>query len=137
MSSDKPPLKAELTWEGDLRFRARSNAAEIVLDSHGQAGPSPMQSLAFALAACMGMDVAHILEKGRHEFRGLRLDLSADRAPSTPHRFLSITIRFIVEGGVPEAVIQRAVDLSHENYCSVWHSMRQDIALTLTIESRP
>jgi uncharacterized OsmC-like protein len=24
--------------------------------------------------------------------------------------------------------VQRAVDLSHEKYCSVWHSMRQDIA---------
>jgi len=33
-------------------------------------------------------------------------------------------------GDVPEPAVQRAIALSHEKYCSVWHSMRQDIAVT-------
>ena len=36
-------------------------------------------------------------------------------------------------GNVPKEQVQRAIDLSHEKYCSVWHSMRQDIAFTTTI----
>jgi len=28
--------------------------------------------------------------------------------------------------------VQRAIDLSRDKYCSVWHSMRQDIPLEAT-----
>jgi putative redox protein len=137
MSSEKPPLNVELTWEGDLRFRARSKTAEVVLDGDGHAGPSPMQSLAFALASCVGMDVVFMLQKGRHRPTAVGLEVAGVRAAETPHRFVSIEIRIVVDGGVPEAAVRRAVDLSHEKYCSVWHSMRQDIALTIKVESRP
>ena len=128
----KPPTAIELVWERELVFAGQSGAATMVLDSAGEAGPSPVQALAFALAGCMGMDVVHILQKGRHELRGLRVALTGERAPDNPHRFTSITLEFAVTGPVPKDQIQRAIDLSHEKYCSVWHSMRQDI----TIETR-
>ena len=128
----KPPTAIELVWERELVFAGQSGPASMVLDSAGEAGPSPVQALAFALAGCMGMDVVHILQKGRHELRGLRVALTGERAPDNPHRFTSITLDFAVTGPVPKDQIQRAIDLSHEKYCSVWHSMRQDI----TFETR-
>jgi putative redox protein len=124
----KPPTTIELVWERDLVFAGQSGPASIVLDSAGEAGPSPVQTLAFALAGCMGMDVVHILKKGRFDLRGLRLVLTGERAPDDPHRFTSIVLDVTVTGPVPKDQIQRAIDLSHEKYCSVWHSMRQDIA---------
>lgn len=102
----------------------------MILDSSGKAGASPVQALAFALAGCMGMDVVHILAKGRHELRGLKVALVAERAQENPHRVTAVTIDFTVNGPVPREQIQRAIDLSHEKYCSVWHSMRQDIPIT-------
>jgi uncharacterized OsmC-like protein len=39
-----------------------------------------------------------------------------------------------VSGTVASEQIQRAVSLSREKYCSVWSSMRQDIALDVTHE---
>jgi putative redox protein len=104
----------------------------MVLDSAGQAGPSPVQALAFALAGCMGMDVVHILRKGRHDLRGLAVALIAQRAPDEPHRITAVNLAFAVTGNVPETQVQRALDLSHQKYCSVWHSMRQDIPFTST-----
>ena len=124
----KPPTTIELVWERELVFAGQSGPASMVLDSAGEAGPSPVQALAFALAGCMGMDVVHILKKGRFDLRGLRLVLTGERAPDNPHRFTSITLDVSVTGPVPKDQIQRAIDLSHERYCSVWHSMRQDIA---------
>jgi putative redox protein len=108
----------------------------MTLDSAGKAGPSPVQALAFALAGCMGMDVVHVLRKGRFDLRGLKVALVAERAQEDPHRITAVTIEFSVAGAVPEAQVRRAIDLSHEKYCSVWHSMRQDIAFTsrFTIE---
>ena len=123
----KAPTSVELVWEHDLVLAGRSGDASIVLDSAGQAGPSPVQALAFALAGCMGMDVVHILRKGRHDLRGLRIVLVAQRADDDPHRITAVSVDFSVTGEIPKDQIQRAIDLSHEKYCSVWHSMRQDI----------
>jgi putative redox protein len=99
----------------------------MILDSAGVAGPSPVQALAFALAGCMAMDVVHILKKGRFELRGLKVALTGERAQEAPHRLTAVSIDFTVTGAVPKDQIQRAIDLSHEKYCSVWHSMRHDI----------
>ena len=126
----KAPTTLELTWERDLIFEGVAAAASMTLDSAGQAGPSPVQTLAFALAGCMGMDVVYILRKGRFDLRGLKISLVAERAQTDPHRITSVTIDFAVTGDVPEAQVRRAIDLSHEKYCSVWHSMRQDISFT-------
>jgi putative redox protein len=126
----KAPTHVELVWEHDLVFGGRSGAASITLDSAGQAGPSPVQALAFSVAACMGMDVVHILTKGRHDLRGLAIALVAERAPENPHRVTAVDMRFTLTGSVPDAQVRRAIDLSHEKYCSVWHSLREDIVLT-------
>lgn len=123
----KAPTTLELVWERELVFGGRSGDATMILDSAGVAGPSPVQALAFALAGCMAMDVVHILKKGRFELRGLKVALKGERAQEAPHRLTAVSIDFTVTGPVPKDQIQRAIDLSHEKYCSVWHSMRQDI----------
>src|SRR3954451_11298727 len=98
----KAPTTLDLIWTHDLVFNGRSADATIVLDSAGQAGPSPVQALAFALAGCMGMDVVHILRKGRLDLQGLKISLSAERAADDPHRITAVTIHFVVTGAVPK-----------------------------------
>ena len=128
----KPPTVVDLTWIGELKFSGVSNQASMIVDSAGVAGPSPVQALGFALAGCMTTDVAHILTRGRHAFRALRSRLVADRAPDDPHRIIRMSLQIVVEGSVPAEAVDRAIALSREKYCSVWHSMRQDIDFTVT-----
>jgi putative redox protein len=128
----KPPTIVDLTWTGDLTFSATSGNTSLTIDSAGVAGPSPVQALGVALAGCMTIDVAHILTRGRHPFRALRSHLAADRAPDDPHRFVRVTLQIIVEGEVPPDAVDRAIALSRDKYCSVWHSMRQDIEFTVS-----
>jgi putative redox protein len=128
----KPPTTVELIWEHDLVLGGKSGAARLTLDSTSQEGPSPMQALAFALAGCMAMDVVHVLRKGRHDLRGLRADLAGHRLTEEPRRFDRITLHYTVTGSIPNEPIERAIQLSREKYCSVWHSMRQDIELEVT-----
>jgi putative redox protein len=127
----------ELLWEHDLVLSGTSGAARMTLDSASVAGPSPMQALAFALAGCMAMDVVHVLRKGRHDLRGLTVGLAAERADEEPSRFTSVALQFTVTGNVPPEPIQRAIDLSRDKYCSVWNSLRQDIALNVTFTVVP
>ena len=134
MATEKPPASVELQWEHDLVFKATSGNVGMTLDSAAVEGPSPMQALAFALAGCMGMDLLHILLKGRHQFTALRAQLTGQRSPVDPRRFTQIDLHFIITGTVSDAVVQRGIDLSREKYCSVWHSMRQEIVMTVTFE---
>jgi putative redox protein len=132
VAAAKPPAVVELIWERDLVFAGKSGAVEMTLDSASIAGPSPMQALAFALASCMAMDVVHVLKKGRNELRGLRADLTGARAPEDPRRFTAIDLHYSITGAVPAETIERAIQLSREKYCSVWHSMRPDIEFNVT-----
>ena len=93
-----------------------------------------MQALGFALAACMAMDVVHILKKGRHNLRGLKANLVAQRAQEEPRRFTAVELKYTVTGDVPADQVQRAIELSRDRYCSVWHSMRHDIPFEVTFE---
>ncbi len=49
-------------------------------------------------------------------------------------RILAVDIRFTFEGDVPADRAERAIQLSRERYCSVWHSLRRDIELTTSFE---
>lgn len=133
----KPPTVVELVWEHDLVFSGQSGDTAMTLDSASIAGPSPMQALAFGLAGCMAMDVVHVLKKGRHDLRGLRADLRGARADQEPRRFTAITLHYAVTGNVPRDAVERAIQLSRDKYCSVWHSLRQDIDLTVTFDITP
>ena len=110
MTDAKPaPLTAELLWTVGVTFGARSGSSAIVVDGDGVAGPSPMQLLAEALAGCMATDVVMILTKGRHALKGLRVVLTAERAPDPPRRILNIVLAFHLIGDVPAAAVERAI----------------------------
>jgi putative redox protein len=130
----RPDVSLEVEWEGDLRFRGRSGGIELSLDSDGKAGPSPVQALAFALAGCMAIDVVHILRKGRLAVTGLKAELVAERAGSDPRRLVRVRLHFRVAGDVPADKVERAIALSRETYCSVWHSLRPDTELATSFE---
>ena len=131
------PLEVELSWEGGQRFLGRAGTNEVLLDGDATAGPTPVQALALALAGCMATDVVHILTKGRHEPRALRAHLEAERAEGEPKRIRAVRLRFAVTGDVPPDKVERAIALSRKKYCSVWHSLRQDIAFETAFTVTP
>ena len=134
MASPRPPVTVEMEWEGGLRFRGRAGTRELSLDGDSTAAVSPVEALALALAGCMASDVVHILVKGRAEPNRLTARLAAERAPEEPRRLVKVDLRFSVRGPVPADRVERAIALSREKYCSVWHSLRPDIAFTTSFE---
>ncbi|MDX1674989.1 MAG: OsmC family protein [Longimicrobiales bacterium] len=128
----------EARWAGALRFEAVGRGGvPVTVDSGGDSGPSPTESLLIGLATCMGVDVVDILTKMRIEPTGLTVRVEGDRRSEPPRWFTAIRLTYEVEG-VPESEaskLQRAVDLSRDKYCSVLHTLRPDIDLTIGIES--
>ncbi len=120
-----------------MRFAARSGSQSLQLDGDASAGASPVQALAASLAGCMAADVADILDKGRLALKALSARLDGRRAAEPPRRLLAVRLHFTVTGDVPPDRVERAIALSRERYCSVWHSLRQDIDFQTSFEVRP
>jgi putative redox protein len=137
VSSEVRKDEVKLTWQGDLRFEARAGEHRLILDSDRAAGPSPTQALAVSLAGCMAMDVADIIRKGRFPLAGLEVRLLSERRGDPPRYVTRVVFHFVVKGDVPPDRVERAVELSRERYCSVWHSLRPDIAFQATFEVAP
>ena len=137
MAVSKPPITGTLTWQGGLRFHAATSRTDIVLDSDGAAGPSPVEALALALAGCMAIDVADIVVRGRHDLVALQVTIAGERRDAVPRHFVRFSLHFSLTGNVPQHAIERAIQLSREKYCSVWHSLRQDMTLDTSFEVAP
>ena len=84
----------------------------------------------------MAADVVAILQKGRQPLSALRVSFTGERAETQPRRFTRIALHFHVTGAVAPEAVERAIALSRETYCSVWHSMRQDIDFVTTFDIR-
>jgi putative redox protein len=126
-------MALELVWDSELIFHAAGGHA-LTTDSEGQAGYSPTQLLAEAVMGCMAMDVVHILKKGRHDLRGLRVTFAGQRAETYPKRYTKIHLTFHVTGPVPREAVDRAIELSHSTYCSVSNSLAKDLEFTTSVE---
>lgn len=130
----KPPVVAELVWTDALRFDATSARISTVIDGDSSAGPSPVQMLVFGLAGCMAADLVDIVGKGRHPLQALTARIVAERAGQPPARVVRVQLDFQLRGDIPAAAVERAIALSRDRYCSVWHSLRQDIELTTSFD---
>ena len=97
--------------------------------------PRPMETLLAGTGGCTAYDVVLILQRGRHDVRGCTVKVQADRAETDPKVFTAIRMHFTVTGrGVPEAAVARAVQLSHEKYCSATIMLAKTAEVTTSFE---
>jgi putative redox protein len=127
-----PKVSLSIDWNGELRFANSAGQPRIELDSSAPGVTSPPQALAYAVMACMAMDVVHVLQKARQDLRAMTITFDGDRAEEHPRRFRSMRLHFALTGRVEDQVVARAIELSRTTYCSVWNTIRADVELTTT-----
>lgn len=97
--------------------------------------PRPMETLLAGAGGCTAYDVVLILKRGRHDVRGCQVKLSADRAETDPKVFTRIRMHFVVTGrGLPETAVQRAIQMSHDKYCSATIMLAKTAEITTSYE---
>lgn len=95
----------------------------------------PSDMLLMALASCAGHDVVAILERQRQKLAGLRIAVDGQQLPDPPFTFTNIHLHFILTGESLDPVkVQRALDLSINNYCSVAATIRGMASITYGFE---
>lgn len=76
-----------------------------------------------------------ILKRGRADVRGCDVTLQAERADTDPKVFTKINFHFVVTGkDLKREAVERAVNLSHDKYCSASIMLAKTAEITHTFE---
>jgi putative redox protein len=119
LSHKSQPLISKMQFIADTQ-----SGHTIIMDGAIDGGganlaPRPMELLLAGAGGCTAYDVVHILQKGRHQVTGCEVLLTATRQEHDPKVFIQLHLDFIVSGrDLNEQAVKRAVELSHEKYCS-------------------
>lgn len=134
-------MKATVKWVDGRAFLGESGSGHtVVMDGppdHGgrNIGIRPMEMILLGVGGCSSYDVMDILQKGRHEVLDCIVELTAERVDTIPSVFSEIHLYFKVTGKqLKESVVERAVKLSAEKYCSASIMLGKSVKITHDFE---
>jgi putative redox protein len=119
-------MECKVRWSGDgMSFIAETGSNHLVtMDGAPDGGgrnlaPRPMEMVLLGTGGCSAYDVVVILKKSGQDVTGCEVKLTAERAPTDPKVFTKIHMHWTVRGrGLKRNIVENAVRLSHEKYCS-------------------
>ncbi len=130
-------MTAKITWINGRAFLGESGSGHaVVMDGAPEAGGRnigvrPMEMLLLGLGGCTAFDVVMILEKAREKITGCEVALEGERAGEDPKVFTAVKLVFTLTGkGLRPAVVERAIKLSEEKFCSASAMFRHTAAIT-------
>ena len=122
-----------LTWEKDLVFTARIRGYAIDFDAAAEEGCIPTDSLLMSLPGCMAIDIVLFLRKMKVKIEKFEIETVGERNPVPPKYFNAVHMKIRIAGtGLTPKKLDRAVSLSQEKYCSVYHSLRKDMDIKVS-----
>ena len=118
-------MECKVKWVDGMAFAAETGSGHLaMMDGAPEGGghnlaPRPMELVLAGAGGCTAYDVILILKRGRQEISGCEVSLKAERADTDPKVFTRIHFHFKVKGkGLKTDVVERAIKLSAEKYCS-------------------
>lgn len=134
-------MECTVRWHDGMSFIAETGSGHLLaMDGAPEAGgrnlaPRPMELLLAGAGGCTAFDVVLILKRGRHAVSGCDVRLQADRAETDPKVFTRINLHFVVSGkGLKAEVVERAIKLSAEKYCSASIMLGKTAEITHSFE---
>lgn len=132
----RPVNTASLTWDRDLIFLGRTpRGFELDFDAEAQWGCIPTESLLLSVAGCLAIDVVSFVTKMKAKITKFKIDIAGERNPTPPQYYTKIDMVLHIAGeNITPKKLDRAISLSQEKYCSVYHSLRKDLQVNVTYE---
>jgi len=125
--------KASLTWDKDLIFLGRTpRGFELDFDAEAQWGCIPTESLLLSIAGCLAIDVVSFVTKMKAKILKFKVDIVGERNPTPPQYYTKVDMVLHISGeNITPKKLDRAISLSQEKYCSVYHSLRKDLKVNV------
>jgi putative redox protein len=128
-----PTVKTTLAWKRDLVFTGFTPQGYVIeFDAQAEWGCKPTEALLLSLAGCMGIDVVSILAKMRITIASFRIEIEGERNPTPPQYYKTVYMILYISGtNLEPEKVERAIALSRDKYCSIYNSLRPDLALSV------
>ena len=139
-------MECTINWlpESGMVFAAETGSGHLLMmDGAADGGgrnlaPRPMETVLAGTGGCTAYDVVLILKRGRHVVTGCQVAITSERAVADPKVFTKIHMHFTVSGpALTDAVVERAVRMSHETYCSASIMLGKTADITTSFEIKP
>ena len=135
-------MECTVRWHGEgMSFVAETESGHrVAMDGAPEGGgrnlaPRPMELVLAGTGGCTAYDVVLILKRSRQEVTACELKLSAERATTDPKVFTKIHMHFVVHGAnLNPSLVENAVRLSREKYCSASKMLEKTAAITTDFE---
>ena len=135
-------MECRVSWTGDgMTFLAETGSNHVVaMDGAPEGGgrnlaPRPMEMVLAGSGGCTAYDVVVILKKSGQPVTGCEVKLTSERAETDPKVFTRIHMHFVVRGrGLKRNLVEHAIRLSHEKYCSASIMLARTAAITKDFE---
>ena len=135
-------MECTIRWSGEgMSFIAETGSNHLIaMDGAPDGGgrnlaPRPMETVLAGAGGCTAYDVVVILKKSGQDVTGCEVRLEAERAQADPKVFTRIHYRFTVRGrNLKRNVVEQAVRLSHEKYCSATAMLEKTAQITRELE---
>jgi putative redox protein len=128
---------ANVKWTGGEEFTSTTPSGHTVKfdgDRKNNAAPSPMEMLLSALGACSLVDVVLILGKKRQKLTVLEVDVTGERAETTPAVWKKIEMVYRLSGELEDKAVRDSIELSQNKYCSVAAMLGKTAEITYRYE---
>jgi putative redox protein len=107
----------------------------VEYDLRYEEGCSPTETLLLSLAGCLSIDIVYILRRMRCEITKYEVEIEGARNLDPPQYYKSFDMMVYLSGeGITPKKVEKAISLSRDKYCSVSHSLRQDIPVNIRYE---
>ena len=135
-------MECTVRWSGEgMSFLAETGSNHLVtMDGAPDGGgrnlaPRPMEVVLVGTGGCSAYDVVVILKKSGQNVTGCEVKLTAERAAADPKVFTKIHMHWTVRGrGLKRNLVEHAVRLSHEKYCSATAMLTKTAEITRDFE---
>ena len=111
-------MNGEVVWTEEAGYVGTTGRGKR-FGIYGAETPSPMEMVLHGHAACSLLDVIDGLKHRKENVEFIKVEIEADRAVESPKVFTSVRMRYVVKRAVPETLVRRLLDSSHEKHCSV------------------
>ena len=130
-------MNGEVRWTADGGYVGTTSGGKS-FEIYGETTPSPMEMVLHAHAACSLIDVKDGLKHRIENVDYITVEIESERAQESPKVFTAVVMKYIVKGEVPEKLLDRLIESSHEKFCSVGKMItRSGATLDWTMEIRP
>ena len=134
-------MECTVRWGNGMTFIAETGSGHLVtMDGAPEGGgrnlaPRPMEVVLAGAGGCTAYDVVVILKKNGQAISACEVTMQAERAATDPKVFTRIHYHFTVRGkGLKPNLVEQAVRLTHEKYCSATAMLAKTAEITKDFE---